>query len=190
MGTDDSMPGAPADRHRIALARRLAPEQSTAMASDLPRIRPLVAGDAPGCDAVIASLPYHFGNEDGRRECAEAVRTSAGLVAVEGDRVIGFLTFVHHFPETSEITWMAVHADHRGQGIGRALIRRLTGDLRTQGRGLLLVLTVSELEEEPGVDDGYNRTRAFYRSVGFVPARELPDLWPGDKALLLAMPLG
>ena len=51
------------------------------------------------------------------------------------------------------------------------------------------MLTVSSLEEEPGVDDGYSGTRAFYRSVGFVPARELPDLWPGDKALLLAMPL-
>jgi ribosomal protein S18 acetylase RimI-like enzyme len=126
------------------------------MASDRSWIRPLVAGDAPGCDAVIASLPYHFGNEDG----------------------------------TSEITWMAVHADRRGQGIGRALMRQLTGDLRRQGRRLLLVLTVSELEEEPGINDGYGRTRAFYRSVGFVPARELPDLWPGDKALLLAMPLG
>jgi hypothetical protein len=49
---------------------------------------------------------------------------------------------------------------------------------------------IRPLEAEPGVDDGYNRTRAFYRAVGFVPARELPDLWPGDKALLLAMPLG
>jgi GNAT superfamily N-acetyltransferase len=160
------------------------------MASDLPLIRPLAAGDASGCDAVIASLPYHFGNEDGRRECAEAVRGSAGLVAVEGDRVVGFLTVVHHFAETSEITWMAVHAGRRGRGIGRALIRQLTGELRGQGRRLLLVLTVSALEEEPGVDDGYARTRAFYRSVGFIPARELPDLWPGDKALLLAMPLG
>jgi GNAT superfamily N-acetyltransferase len=159
------------------------------MASDLPLIRPLVTGDAPACDAVIASLPYHFGNEDGRRECAEAVRSQAGLVAVEGDRVVGFLTVVHHFPETSEISWMAVHADRRGRGIGRALLRQLTGELKGQGRRLLLVLTVSSLEEEPGVDDGYHRTRAFYRAVGFVPARELPDLWPGDKALLLAMPL-
>jgi hypothetical protein len=49
---------------------------------------------------------------------------------------------------------------------------------------------IRPLEAEPGVDDGYNRTRAFYRSVGFVPARELPNLWPGDKALLPAMPLG
>ena len=89
----------------------------------------------------------------------------------------------------SEITWMAVHARHRGQGIGRALVRRLTGQLRDEGRRLLLVLTVSSLEEEPGVADGYQRTRAFYRSVGFLPARELPDLWPGNKALLLAMQL-
>jgi GNAT superfamily N-acetyltransferase len=159
------------------------------MADNGRRIRPPEADDAPACDAVIASLPYHFGNADGRRECAEAVRSRAGLVAMEGDRVVGFLTFVHHFPETSEITWMAVHADRRGRGVGRALIGRLAGELKGQGRRLLLVLTVSGLEEEPGITDGYNRTRAFYRSVGFVPARELPDLWPGDKALLLAMPL-
>jgi hypothetical protein len=82
-------------------------------------IRPLEAGDALACDAVIASLPYHFGNADGRRECAEAVRTGAGLAAVEGDRVIGFLTFVHHFPETSEITWMAVHTTAAGASAGR-----------------------------------------------------------------------
>jgi GNAT superfamily N-acetyltransferase len=110
-------------------------------------------------------------------------------VAVREGQVVGFLTVVHHFEAVSETTWMAVHARHRGQDIGRALVGRLTGQLRGEGRRLLLVLTVSSLDEEPGVADGYQRTRAFYRSVGFLPARELPDLWPGDKALLLAMPL-
>ena len=152
-------------------------------------IRPLEAADAPACDEVIRSLPYHFGDEDGQRQCAEAVRAGPGLVAVRDDRVVGFLTVAHHFESASEITWMAVHARHRGQGIGRALVDRLTGRLRGEGRRLLLVLTVSSLDEEPGVADGYQRTRAFYRSVGFLPARELPDLWPGDKALLLVMPL-
>ena len=117
------------------------------------------------------------------------MRSQAGLAAVEGDRVVGFLTVVHHFPETSEITWMAVHAGRRGRGIGRALIQHLALQLRGQEQPPPLVLTVSSLAEEPGIDDGYHRTRAFYRSVGFVPARELPDLWPDDKALLLAMPL-
>ena len=152
-------------------------------------IRPLEAADAPACDAIIRSLPYHFGDPDGQRQCAEAVRASPGLVAVRDDRVVGFLTVAHKFESASEITWMAVHARHRGQGMGRALVDRLTGQLRGEGRRLLLVLTVSSLDEEPGVDDGYQRTRAFYRSVGFLPARELPDLWPGDKALLLVMPL-
>jgi ribosomal protein S18 acetylase RimI-like enzyme len=117
------------------------------------------------------------------------VRRDAGLVAVRDGRVVGFLTVVHHFEASSEITWMAVHADHRDRGVGRALVGRLTDQLRAQGRRLLLVLTVSSLDEEPGVADGYQRTRAFYRAVGFLPARELPDLWPEDKALLLAMPL-
>ncbi len=152
-------------------------------------IRPLEVADAPACDEIIRSLPYHFGDEDGQRQCAEAVRGSPGLVAVRDDQVVGFLTVAHNFESTSEITWMAVHARHRGQGMGRALVDRLTGQLRGEGRRLLLVLTVSSLDEEPGVDDGYQRTRAFYRSVGFLPARELPDLWPGDKALLLVMPL-
>lgn len=152
-------------------------------------IRPLRPADAPFCDGIIRSLPYHFGDPDGQRECAEAVRNSPGLVAIRDGQVIGFLTIAHHFAPTSEITWMAVHADHRGQGIGRALIQRLTDQLRREGRRLLLVITLSSLEDEPGVVDGYNRTRAFYRSVGFLPARELPNLWPEQPALLLAMPL-
>ena len=31
-------------------------------------IRPLEAADAPACDEVIRSLPYHFGDEDGQRQ--------------------------------------------------------------------------------------------------------------------------
>jgi GNAT superfamily N-acetyltransferase len=102
-------------------------------------IRPLEVADARACEEVIRSLPYHFGDPDGRRECAEAVRASDGLVAVRDGQVIGFLTVAHHFEAVSEITWMAVHARHRGQGIGRALVGRLTGRLRGEGR-LLLVM--------------------------------------------------
>ncbi len=35
-------------------------------------VRPLAPGDAPACDAIVASLPYHFGQEEGR-DCATAV---------------------------------------------------------------------------------------------------------------------
>jgi hypothetical protein len=54
-------------------------------------IRPLRGADAERCDQIIASLPYHFGQEDGRRECADAVRSQPGLVAMLDHAVVGFI---------------------------------------------------------------------------------------------------
>jgi hypothetical protein len=34
----------------------------------------LSVDQAPGCDAVVATLLYHFGNEKGIEDCAQAVR--------------------------------------------------------------------------------------------------------------------
>jgi len=47
-------------------------------------IRPLTAGDAEACDAIIAGLPEWFELEEGIAECASAVRTQHGLVARSG----------------------------------------------------------------------------------------------------------
>lgn len=152
-------------------------------------VRSLTRADADACDAIIRSLPYHFGDPGGQEECARAVRSSDGLVAVKDGEVIGFLTVSRHFETSSEITWMAVHADHRRQGTGRALIQRLVDDLRAAGQRFIFVMTLSEKRDEGGIDDGYNRTRAFYRSVGFLPALDLPDIWPGNPAMAFAMPL-
>lgn len=142
-------------------------------------IRPLEPGDAPACDAIVASLPYHFGLEDGRRECAAAVRSQRGLVAERGREVIGFLTTQARFDDAAEITWMAVHADHRRGGVGRSLMDRLASDLDGDGRRLLLVLTVSPNDPPDEVADGYQATRAFYASNGFALARDFPGYW-GD----------
>ena len=155
----------------------------------MPTIRPLTAGDADGCDAIIASLPYHFGDEGGIVECARAVRSSTGLVAEADGAVVGFLTVERHLAASAEITWMAVAAQARGGGVGSSLIDALAIDLRAEGRSLLLVLTLAESVPEPGVDDGYARTRAFYRSSGFVDAREFSELWPNYAALLMVKPL-
>jgi hypothetical protein len=70
-------------------------------------VRRLGSDDAPACDAIIAGLPYHFGIEQGRRDCAAAVRREPGLVAVEAGEIVGFLTYVTRFDEAAEITWMA-----------------------------------------------------------------------------------
>jgi ribosomal protein S18 acetylase RimI-like enzyme len=141
--------------------------------------RPLEAADAEACDAIVASLPYHFGLEEGRRECAVAVRSQRGLVAEREGRVVGFLTFEPRFEEVAEITWMAVHADHRRGGVGRGLMDRLVADLEAERRRLLLVLTVSPNDPPDEPANGYQATRAFYAANGFTLARDFAGYW-GD----------
>jgi GNAT superfamily N-acetyltransferase len=146
-------------------------------AIDVRRLRP---EDAPACDAIIASLPYHFGLEAGRRECAEAVRRQDGLSAVIDGEVAGFLTWRPWYRASREITWMAVHADRRGAGIGRALLDRLAAESAGQA-AYLVVTTLSEASPEPGVEDGYARTRRFYERNGFDPVWEPAGWWDADN---------
>ena len=147
-------------------------------------VRTSTPADGPGCDAVVATLPYHFGNERGRADCAEAVRKQHGLVADRGGRVVGFLTFASHGPST-EITWMAVRADQRRSGIGTQLIRRLEDDVRERGARFVFVLTLGPSVPDD-VEDGHEGTRRFYEAVGFTPLREF-DLrsWDDPAALVL-----
>ena len=148
-------------------------------------LRRLTAADAPACDAIIASLPYHFGQERGVEECAKAVRQQAGYVATINGDVVGFLTFTNHWPESAEITWMAVSAEHRRRGIGRALIEYAVAGFAREGSKYAFLLTLGPSVPDD-VEDGYQGTRRFYEAVGFTPLREfgLRD-WEDEAALLL-----
>jgi GNAT superfamily N-acetyltransferase len=148
-------------------------------------IRPLNPADGPECDQVVASLPYFFGDQEGLRRCAHAVRSQRGWVAERSTEVVGFLTVHEPFPRSPEVTWMAVRSAERHHGIGRALIGRATAELAADGAELLIVLTLGPSVPEPGVTDGYARTRLFYARCGFLSVMEFrPDGWT-DAALLL-----
>lgn len=149
----------------------------------------LEAKYAAGCDAVIASLPAFFGDPGGIEDCARAVRTQRGFVALAGDSVVGFLTLEPAQPSSAEITWMAVHAEHRRAGIGGRLIEAAVVWARGDGVAMLIVMTAGEADEPDRPGDNYTGTRRFYRNQGFVPLKEfLPSGW-NQTALLLAMDL-
>jgi GNAT superfamily N-acetyltransferase len=149
-------------------------------------IRPLELRDAEACDEIIASLPAWFGMEEGVRDCAAAVRSQPGWVALTGDRVVGFLTVTRPYPRTPEISWLAVHASHRGRGFGSDLLRTVADELRSGGDRLLLVKTISD-RTDPGPE--YAQTRGFYLARGFVPVAELDLFGPENPIQLLALPL-
>jgi len=86
----------------------------------------------------------------------------------------GFCTFVPRFETSAEVTWMAVAAERRRQGIGHALIDALASELTREGRRILAVLTVSRDDPGEEPDDGYQSTRRFYEHAGFVLVRDLP----------------
>jgi ribosomal protein S18 acetylase RimI-like enzyme len=153
-------------------------------------IRPLEPRDADACDAIVVGLPYHFGLEEGRRECAAAVRSQDGFVAVADEHVVGFLTFHRHFDDCAEITWMATEAARRRQGIGRSLMDRLSDALLDEGRRFLILLTVSPSDDAEEPPDGYGATRAFYSAQGFAPIREFEGLWSSNIPVLIARYLG
>lgn len=150
------------------------------------RIRRLEgATDASSCDAIIASLPGWFGDEDGLRQCAAAVRSQPGFVVERDGQVLAFLTVVRPRPQTAEISWMAAHADHRGAGHGRALIDALVTDLHATDVRFLAVKTLSDRHP----DLSYAETRAFYGAMGFMPLMDL-DVWgPESPAMLLVRSL-
>lgn len=154
------------------------------------QVRPLEPSDATRCDEIIASLPDWFGNEQGIRDCAAAVRSHPGFVVEEEDTVTGFVTVGRPRPQVAEITWIAVYPDGRRHGCGRALLDAVVAELQGDGTRYLVVKTLSDREAyEP-----YAQTRAFYVATGFIPLLDL-DIWgPENPALLfvrsIAVPRG
>lgn len=149
------------------------------------RIVPLSPEHADQVDGIARSLPAWFGIEEGLQDLRHCAERNSGFVALQDGDVTGFVTLARPFPETWEITWMAVAPDRHRQGISRALIDAVMREARQSGARLLHVKTLADTHPSPE----YAQTRAFYRSLGFDRLIVLPDLWgPENPCLLMVRP--
>lgn len=150
-------------------------------------IIPLNRSDAAACEAIGRALPGWFGIEEGLEELRHAAETQSGFAAVKDGTMIGFVTVISHFPESWEITWMAIHPDHHRCGIGRRLVEAVMGVCRETGASMLLVKTLADTHPSPE----YAQTRAFYAAMGFARLQTFPDLWgTSNPCLLMAKVIG
>lgn len=150
------------------------------------RIIPLAPKHAVACEAIARALPAWFGIEEGLADLCHCIASQPGFVAIANGQVAGFLTIDTPFPETREITWMAVSPDHRRQGIGRALVEAAIVGARASGARILHVKTLADLHPSPE----YVQTRAFYQAMGFHRLIVLPELWgPANPCLLMVRPI-
>lgn len=142
---------------------------------------------AAACEAIGRALPAWFGIEEGLADLRHCAETQAGVVAVAGEETIGFVTLTSHFPETREITWMAVHPEWHRRGVGRRLVAAAVERCRSESATTLLVKTLADTHPSPE----YARTRAFYAAMGFRRLEVFPDLWgPHNPCLLMARMIG
>jgi GNAT superfamily N-acetyltransferase len=141
-------------------------------------------------DRLLRALPDWFGIESAIAEYvlkAQELPTYLAWPAPESSALgpsvhpVGVLLAARHFQESAEIYLMAVEPAMHRQGIGRALVEALEGDLLTDGVELLQVKTQGPSRP----DAGYDRTRQFYSRMGFRPLEEIHGLWPGNPCLIM-----
>ncbi len=120
-------------------------------------VRPAVLADVPALERLMA--PYVAtgdllprSNYDLCRHIKEYVVAGApdgGLVGCGSLKI--------YSRDLAEIAGLAVHADHQGTGVGRALTEALIGEARAHGLSEVLALT---------------RKPTFFLRLGFVPAEK------------------
>ena len=101
----------------------------------------------------------------------------------DGESAVGFVALKVHNADTAEVFVMGVQKPYHRRGIGAELIGRCEAYCRANGQTFLTVKTLDASRE----DEGYRRTRLFYKAMGFLPLGVFPTLWgEGNPCLLMA----
>ena len=131
---------------------------------------------------ILKTLPEWFGREESNAEYIhDAERLETWTVThPETHEVVGIMLIAQHYPVEAEIHLLAVDAAFHRYGIGTSLINAFEEEARNRGIRLIQVKTLGEsFFNEP-----YQRTRIFYKAVGFLPLEET-DLWGEDTPCLI-----
>ncbi|HWO09345.1 MAG TPA: GNAT family N-acetyltransferase [Polyangiaceae bacterium] len=148
-------------------------------------LRRYAAEDADGCAAVFASVPEWFGIPTATTAYLADLPRLPTWVATRDGRVVGFVCIVRPAPRAFEVHVLAVAREQHGQGIGRALLEHAERFARAQDGRFMLVKTLGPSH----ADAFYERTRGFYRKVGYEPLLETDRLWEGTPTLILVKAL-
>lgn len=149
-------------------------------------IVPLHERYAESCVEVVRTLPEWFSYPGALDDVGKAAASQEGFVALDAsNETVGFVAVKANFHECLEITYLAIRADHRREGLGRALVKSVRDHALSAGSQSVCLLTLGlSADSEP-----YRDTVAFYESVGFWRTKELHlSTWGGAPALLMVAP--
>lgn len=125
-------------------------------------------------DEMMAA--YFQGKEDAGHVCLVDECESAD--GAEPERVaMAYVEPVRATEGTWELLMIAVDPRFQGMGRGRALVDHVEALLASRGQRLLLVQTSG--------DDGYARTREFYRRCGYDDVARVPDYYASGVDMVM-----
>ena len=131
-------------------------------------IRPAAPADAPAFHAVMMAAGMDARSSWNRTMVEDMERSllapdAGGFVAVSGGEVIGCVSFRPDGASTLTLNKLATLPQHRGQGIGAALVRAVEQVAAERGFGrVLLAVSQFNLEAVP-----------FYERLGYGKSDEL-----------------
>lgn len=136
------------------------------------------------CASIIADLPEWFGIPEASVAYAERAERQAWVAERDG-KAIGLMVLSDPGFSAIDIHFLAVRRAAHRQGIGTALVGKALSEARTLKRPYLTVKTLGPSR----VSEPYDRTKAFYRAVGFEPLEEFTTIWGEIPCLLMVMPV-
>ena len=149
-------------------------------------LRAVVPEDVPAVvDLVVAA--GMFSREDAGFLEQALLGQDVTCLVEEAEDGAGLASVLLYRPEEAaerafDLTMIAVRPDLQGGGRGAALMRHAEQDLRERGQRLLVVRTSGTAQ--------YDRTRAFYRGLGYLEHTRVPDYWTdGDDLVLFTVRL-
>ena len=133
---------------------------------------------------VLRNLPDWFGIEESLNQYIESAKNLDLWGAKKDSEIIGFIAIGETSKYTCEINSMGVKSEFHRKGIGRKLVDIAENELKDKYK-LFQVKTVDE-----GRYIEYDRTIAFYESVGFIRLEVFPTLWDEwNPCLVLVKPI-
>jgi GNAT superfamily N-acetyltransferase len=137
------------------------------------------------CREILDTVPTWFGIPESNDAYVAFVERHETWIASNEGTAIGLISGHTHFPQTAEIEVMAVKPGWHRKGVGRALVEVFERHHADRGVRMLEVKTLGPSHQ----DAGYEKTRAFYTGIGFVPIEELWIWGPDNPALILCKPV-
>ncbi len=145
-----------------------------------------VKADVQSCEAVLRALPDWFGIEEAIVQYVKDIEEMPTIHATVNGKIVGFLSVNRHNEVSAEIHVMGVLQEEHGIGIGSSMITTAEEYLKDDGVKLFQVKTLGPSHP----DEGYAKTRAFYKAQGFLPLEEIVDFWEkGCPSLFMVKPL-